>query len=293
MSFNIIIPCFNSAKTLARTLDSLIVQKDELSSIILIDDGSTDNTANIAKSYIAKFPGLIEYHYQENKGPAAARNNGIKYAQGEFTLFLDADDTLTSHALAMFSKSFQENPRTDILIAGYVAVRGTKRKERLPQSYPSHRQLMRALLFGKFSLCGGASALRTKLFNHCHYPQTIRHGEDIVFFSHLLAKFESQTLPFVALEVHHHPNSLRNQTDSFLKEGDKIIDLLFDEMFFMPELMEWKNEYHAKRLIVLARAAIKSNHKALARDYFHQAIKLYPRCLFHLKNIKLWLSVYW
>lgn len=292
VSFNIIIPCFNSAKTLSRTLDSVIAQKDFLHAIILIDDGSTDETAHIAKKYIAQFPALIEYHYQENQGPAAARNHGARLAKGDYVLFLDADDTLTPQALEQFTQAFSKTPNTDIILAGYCSVHEKSQKPRLPKVHQKQISLVRDLWFGNFSLCGGATAIRASLLKSYSYPEKIKHGEDIVFFSHILANHHALILPFVALNVYHRTDSLRHHTKSILDESDEIVELLFDPKRLNDDLMSLKNEYHAKRLIGLARTAIKAGDKKLARRSIHQAMRLHPRSFFKIKNVKALLGSY-
>lgn len=84
---SIIIPTFNSAKVLQKCLESLTNQtiRSEGYEVIVVDDGSTDRT----KDTVAKYP--VKYLYQQNSGPAAARNHGAEQAQGEIVLFTDAD----------------------------------------------------------------------------------------------------------------------------------------------------------------------------------------------------------
>ena len=88
MKFSIIIPAYNAAVTLPRCLDSVKGQPD--CEILLIDDGSADETAAIA----AKYGENIRILRTEHRGVSAARNRGLDLAQGEYILFLDADDTL-------------------------------------------------------------------------------------------------------------------------------------------------------------------------------------------------------
>lgn len=85
---SIIVPVYNGALFLAEALDSILAQTYDSIEVIVVDDGSTDATAEVAKRYHDK----IHYLHQKNQGPGAARNLGIKQAAGEFLAFLDADD---------------------------------------------------------------------------------------------------------------------------------------------------------------------------------------------------------
>jgi len=86
---SIIIPAYNAERFIKRVLESALAQTYKNIEIIVIDDGSTDKTAEIVKNY--KDPRII-YLYQKNQGQGPARNNGIKKSQGEYITFLDADD---------------------------------------------------------------------------------------------------------------------------------------------------------------------------------------------------------
>lgn len=86
----VIIPTYNSAKYIKEAVDSALSQTYKDIEIIVVDDGSTDNTKDVLKKYIDN--GKIRYIYQANGGPASARNKGINNSSGEFIAFLDADD---------------------------------------------------------------------------------------------------------------------------------------------------------------------------------------------------------
>jgi glycosyltransferase involved in cell wall biosynthesis len=103
---SIIIPCFNQARFVREALDSSLAQTYPAVEIILVDDGSTDD---LEKSILAyRDNARVKIILQENRGPAAARNNGIRHAQGEFFKFLDADDWLTPNAIAKQRAAFDE-----------------------------------------------------------------------------------------------------------------------------------------------------------------------------------------
>jgi glycosyltransferase involved in cell wall biosynthesis len=286
VSFSIIIPCYNAEKTLGRAIDSLLIQKKHINNIILIDDGSKDNTVGVAQLYADNYPGFIEYHYQENQGPGKARNRGMKYIKGEYTLFTDADDATPPDTLKTYIQAFQEKPEFDILLAGYCAIHGDEKRDRLPQPFQDSTELLKAIWFGNFTLCGATVAMKSPLLAHAKYPDPIRHSEDTVFFSHLLAQFPARTLPFIALNVYHSPSSLRHHAPSSLTEGETMVHLLFDNKIFSKELMALKNKFHAKHLISLAKIANKSEQKLLARQYLVRAFKVYPKSLLTRKALK-------
>ena len=93
---SIIIPCFNYAHFLPTTIESALGQTYNNCEIIVVDDGSTDNTAEVAQN----FGDSVKYIYQENAGLSAARNTGIKNAKGEYMVFLDSDDMIKQQMVA-------------------------------------------------------------------------------------------------------------------------------------------------------------------------------------------------
>lgn len=98
MKISIIIPCYNSEKYLGACMDSVLAQTFEDFEVILIDDGSKDNTLSVARSYAQK-DSRVRVLVKENGGVAAARNMGLDHAQGEWITFVDSDDLLPADAL--------------------------------------------------------------------------------------------------------------------------------------------------------------------------------------------------
>ncbi len=98
--FSIIIPCYNRAPQIIHTLKSLLEQTYQDFEIVVVDDGSTDNTKNVLKSYIEK--SQLKYIYQENQGVSVARNKGSTHANGKYLIFLDSDDKVEKNWLKDF-----------------------------------------------------------------------------------------------------------------------------------------------------------------------------------------------
>lgn len=93
-----IVPIYNSEKYLENCLDSLLNQTLKEIQVILINDGSTDNSQEIINKYVKNYPSIFNSFSQKNLGQAAARNLGLKYATGKFISFVDSDDYLELNA---------------------------------------------------------------------------------------------------------------------------------------------------------------------------------------------------
>lgn len=104
MLFSIVIPTYNSSRMLRRCLDSIKKIEYPDFEIIVVDDGSTDDTADMVKEY-----SNVRYVYQENQGPAAARNRGVAEAAGDLIFFTDADCVLPPDILSRYASIFAES----------------------------------------------------------------------------------------------------------------------------------------------------------------------------------------
>ena len=87
MRFTFVIPVYNYAHFIGRCIESIIQQDESNYEIIIIDDGSTDDTTDVVKKILRKYHQTIKYYYQDNAGPSAARNKGIKRPIGRASRF--------------------------------------------------------------------------------------------------------------------------------------------------------------------------------------------------------------
>lgn len=116
MMFSIIVPIYNTEQYLEECLDSVLGQEYSEYECVLVNDGSTDSSAEICRKYCNKDVRfrLLE---QKNSGLSAARNAGIRYAGGEFIVFLDSDDFLKKEALKNLAERIQQNPEENAIIS--------------------------------------------------------------------------------------------------------------------------------------------------------------------------------
>ena len=110
---SVVIPTYNSAKFVGASLESALQQSCDDYEIIVVDDGSTDNTASIVRA----FPAPVRYVAQTNQGPAAARNTGIREARGEYVCFLDADDSWKPNKLRTQLDFMDAHPHVGLVFA--------------------------------------------------------------------------------------------------------------------------------------------------------------------------------
>lgn len=112
--FSVIIPIFNSEKALKECLDSILNSDIHDYELILVNDGSTDSSESICKSYAAENNNII-YKRQENRGVSAARNYGLKIANGRWIVFIDSDDLVSENYFSGIA-----NTNADLVIKGFM-----------------------------------------------------------------------------------------------------------------------------------------------------------------------------
>lgn len=115
---SIIIPVYNVEKYLKRCLDSVLCQTYTNFEVILVDDGSTDNSRDICDEY-KKYDKRIKVIHKNNEGVSVARNKGIEVATGKYILFLDSDDFIEKNCIEILIKSIS-NKKYDLVIYGYI-----------------------------------------------------------------------------------------------------------------------------------------------------------------------------
>lgn len=189
MFFSVIIPVYNSEKSLDRCLQSVLDQTFEDYEVVIIDDGSSDSSPQISRRYAEADP-RFRYIRQENGGVSSARNRGMQEAKGEFLVFLDSDDCYRPAYLETFFHLISDNPECDHFWCGYCTlsndpeVNGAVTK--LPGSdtivFTDRRQIMslhEAILVA--SPCN--KAFRTDIVkrNNIQMPLSLSLGEDLLF----------------------------------------------------------------------------------------------------------------
>jgi glycosyltransferase involved in cell wall biosynthesis len=196
---SVIIPVFNTEKYLGEAIQSVLSQSYKPLEIIIVDDGSTDNTAKIVES----FGSLVRYHYQKNSGPGAARNQGIKMANGDFFAFLDADDLWMADKMKLQWMAFEEDPRLDMAF-GHIQQFHTPE---LPQSQKDRTRIPVEIMPGHHAgsmLIKKEAFLRTGLFK-----EELRVGEFIDWYARATElNLKSIMLPDVLMKRRIHGTNL-------------------------------------------------------------------------------------
>jgi len=186
---SVIVPTYNRAEFLNRALMSVVKQTVKCSEIIVVDDGSTDDTANLLHKFSRTIEIPLKIIRQENKGPAAARNLGITSAKQEYVAFLDSDDHWNKRKIEIQYKILQDNPE---YLISHTKEKWLRRGAHLNQKkkhIPRHGDIFDHCL----QLCGvGMSTvmIRSDLFEKIGlFDENIRCCEDYDFWLRVSCRF--------------------------------------------------------------------------------------------------------
>ncbi|GIX03582.1 MAG: hypothetical protein KatS3mg113_0588 [Planctomycetaceae bacterium] len=262
---SIIIPSYNYAHYVTRAIDSVLHDPGPSRQVIVVDDGSTDNTAEVLSAYASQ----IDYVYQTNQGPSAASNHGIRLARGRYVVFLDADDRLLPGGLLKLWETAQRHPEAGIIIGAYQNIdeQGRITYGKPPPKMGSCLDNFRRFIRGDFAIGCGRSLIRRDVLDRIQFPQQLRHGEDWVFHAQILACYPAVSLADRVAESTIHASRLRNQYHSLLKTGNKTIECLFDPQILPREAMALKPIFAARWYGELCRAAWKLRDRRSVRQY--------------------------
>ena len=188
-SFSIIIPLYNKEQTIEQTIQSVLMQKMEDMEILVIDDGSTDNSASLVKQIS---DGRIRLISVPNGGPSSARNHGIREAKNDWLLFLDADDLLLPEALCRFEEVINQFPGYAFYTGAYL-VDGVEKKR-----YSRHREIRniyKSFLVDWFMPLAGTFICKRELAVGNSYDKDLWILEDAEFIFRILRNRKSFYFP--------------------------------------------------------------------------------------------------
>lgn len=192
---SVIVPIYNVEKYLEKCINSLLSQTLEDIQIILVNDGSKDNSGNISKEYEKNNKDRVIYVEKENGGLSDARNYGLKYATGDFIAFLDSDDYIEKNAYEeMYNKAIEEN-------ADYVEcdfIWEFPNKIRMDKQYP-YKNKKEMLSFVRVVAWNKLIKRQLITDNNLEFPKGLRY-EDVEFTYKLIPfinKFAYVDKPFI------------------------------------------------------------------------------------------------
>ncbi|OUS03046.1 hypothetical protein A9Q81_08095 [Gammaproteobacteria bacterium 42_54_T18] len=291
--FSIIIPTYNYATKVPKAIRSVLKQNGYDWELIVVNDGSTDNTAKILRELQQNNAFTIVN--QKNSGPAATRNKGISLSSGQYLIFLDADDEMSENALNHFRENISNQPSVGIFIGGHDSIYPSgKIKQHLPKlKVSANVDVLKAYLIDKsLAISNGPTAMRRDIFSNYLYPEKFRCTEDIPVFAHALSNFKAAVITESLAKIHKHDDSLRHNTQLAQEIGLSLVDEVFSKERIPKECQKLKAEYSSLRSLSLFRTFFMAGNYIDSRKHYENAIRTSPMSLFKLSYLRKYLKTY-
>ena len=190
---SVVIPLYNKETSIAQSLNSVLSQSYDDFEVVLVDDGSTDGSVAVVESINDSRIHLIR---QENGGPSKARNTGVKYAKGEWILFLDADDELLPGALDTFHKLSEAHPGIEMFCCSSIyKANGEEHGEPFAFKEGVLKNPYAALYFHYYGTRTGDFMCSLRIALACPFNEEIRRFEDVECLFRMYKKTKVYLLP--------------------------------------------------------------------------------------------------
>jgi glycosyltransferase involved in cell wall biosynthesis len=217
MKFSIIIPTYNRAVFLPKAIESVLAQTYNDWELIIVDDGSTDNTKEVVAHYNDN---RIIYIYQENAERSAARNNGVAHAGGEYVCFMDSDNILLPNRLQLLSETITDTACYYTDIEYRNDEKGTSvLKTGRQYPYPMDVDMLIQDIIATPQICCAREILQKHQFN-----PSISIGEDMELLFRITAEYPLVYIPNQAtvVEVEHEGRSVAVHSKSSEKQLETL-----------------------------------------------------------------------
>ena len=274
MTVSAIIPCFNAETTIEKAILSVVYQTSPVFEIIVVNDGSTDNSGRLLEHLKSKYSQL-KVIYQENKGVSYARNIAIQEAMGDYILTLDADDYFDPSFVAKALVKFSEDTSYGAIMCGYVRiVKEKKIKHYIPPivslaSCLVSNGVLACLLFKKEVLLRAGAYDTAMCKGYEDWDLNIR----ILKLGYTFGVVEEVLFNYSDIKGSRTAIATKNDLDLKLQMYDKYKDDYTDNArYIYKELAQQNNKLNAEKQKVLDSTSFKIGHRIVASFSFIKRI---------------------
>jgi glycosyltransferase involved in cell wall biosynthesis len=287
--FSILIPTYNRAHLISKTLISVLNQTHKNFEVIIVDDGSTDNTMQVVQAVISQY-NLTNFHYylKENEERAAARNYGSKLAKGDYVNFVDSDDILLSNHLAEALKVVADLNEPEVFHLNYAWV--SPNLNLIKSVYKREAIANNTLINGNNLSCNGVF-IRKDIINKIPFNETreLSASEDWQLWLRLSSRYKIHMLPTVTSYIVNHDQRSVNQFDEhkIIKRRDSLIKTLSQDEVFLEKYPNGLKKISSHMNSYLALHASLNGVKFKTIKYFLLSICQDYKTLFKRRSLAI------
>jgi glycosyltransferase involved in cell wall biosynthesis len=274
---SVILPTYNCALFLPESIGSILLQTYKSYEIIVVDDGSTDNT----KEVLSPFMQRIKYiKLEQNRGLPTARNIGIQSAQGKYIAFLDADDLWLPEKLEADMEYFDKHPDISMVYSRHININergytlGSDRKKRLP----SGNIFIRLFSEQNFIITSSVVVRREVFETAGLFDEQLFNCQDWDMWLRIAFYFKVAGINKPLVKYRHNPRSLSKNRNNVLKYQKLVIDKTYNA--FKDKINGFDEKRYKKRLAShyakTGRYYLRIGNKSLANENFRLSLKYDP-----------------
>lgn len=271
--FSIVIPTYNRAWCIERVIESVLVQNFKNWEVIIVDDGSNDNSKDVIRKYLSD--SRIRYFYKENGGVGSARNLGIEHVSGDLVMFIDSDDEFTEDAFDIFVDAERRYKNFEIFILGAADQKGRLTYfmdgDRRPISFEEF--ISEKYYRGEAYMCFRRIVFSDK---EDRFDEEVNGGESIWIFG-VFRKYRAIMINKVVRTYH------TESSDSLITSNltlDKMRNISRIQLKLLERYKDDLRKYNKKKLgesyLVLARAVVLTDGLLASVNYFLRGILYSP-----------------
>jgi len=218
---SVITPTYNRADFVVEAVESVLAQTYPHFELLIVDDGSTDNTREVLEPYLKD--GRIRLFYQENQGQSVARNRGLDEATGDFVCFLDSDNAWLPDKFEKSLKAFDDNPGSDVVYGDFIVIDeqgreiGTNRMKRHSGRITPH------LLHDNFVSMNTTMTRRQCFVDMGGFDKNDRLAEDYGLWLRLSTRYKFYYLPALLGYYRVMENQISSDKDSRFEANEAIV----------------------------------------------------------------------
>jgi glycosyltransferase involved in cell wall biosynthesis len=273
----IVIPAFNAGHFVATAVQSVLSQTLVDFEVVVVDDGSTDNTSEVVRAFSDP---RLRYVRQENQGPGAARNAGAALVHGQYLAFLDSDDVFLPHKLAVQSEALERRPEIGLLAGGceYIDDNGARLGRDQPWRTSSALDLESILLGGLTQ--PGAVLLRRSWFDQVGGfdpdPRLIRVEDMDLWYRLGLAGCRMAWLPSIVCQYRIHTRNMSWKINEHYRARDLALEKVFARADLPFRLRTLRGRVYARVRLLEAGRLYATGDTNGGRSRMQEAVVLQP-----------------
>jgi len=290
---SVIIPTYNNASFLGEAVESVLSQTYKKIEILVVDDGSTDTTAQV----IEKYKEQVRYLYKENGGVSSARNRGLEEARGEWVAFLDADDLWLPDKLQSQMEPMIQNDRVGIVTCGAMMI--NEEDQMIDQfmipDYRNRENLLKSL-YKENVISGGSQVLvRKKCLERVgNFDESLKCGEDWDMWLRIAKISEIVFIERPLVKIRTRADSCSNSSENLernLRHECQVLKKNLPEVGLSPQKLFLKMESYSYRYFVTAWSYYEAGMKKGAWQCIVKSYVLNPLSLFRKGRVGIFVRL--